>query len=152
MIHDRETPPSNVVLGTAYRNSQGEVFVWDTAIGDDIGVAWRPAKVVYTVFGVAPEAVEFDLAAFSSPSKVNEGRRLHWNENAVVAADTWPPLEITHGIGRIQISTHGDDTRSYLLEVSGFDLKVVEQRWRHIAHTLVPADLWRELEPLEVIS
>jgi len=147
VIHDRDTPPSSVVLGTAYRTSKGEVFVWDAAgNGDDL--RWRPAKVVYTVFGVAPDSADLDLAAFASPHKVNEGRRLHWKENAVSEADTWPPSEITYGIGRVQITTHGDDPHSYLLEVTGFDLKVVEQRWRHIAHTLVPAHMWRELEPV----
>lgn len=149
MIYDTDTPPSHVVLGSAYRTSKGDVFVWDAAIGDS-EPKWRPAKVVYTVFGVAPESADLDLAEHPSPSKVNEGKRLHWKENAIALEDAWPDGEVTHGIGSmsLRMSTHGDDPTSYLLEVAGWNLKTVEQRWRHIAQTLVPAQLWRELEPI----
>lgn len=143
MIVSSNKPPAFVpVQGSAYRTDEGEVFIYE-------GNEWKPAKVVYTVFGVAPESVDLDLAAFPSPNKVNEGRRLHWKETAVAEDEAWPDAEVTHGIGimTLRMSTHGDDPTSYLLEVAGWDLKQVEQRWRHVAHTIVPGELWRELEP-----
>jgi hypothetical protein len=136
-------PPAFVPMqGSAYRTDTGEVFVYE-------GTKWCPAKVVYTVFGVAPDSVDFDLAPNPSPGR-NPQPALHWKETAVTEDEAWPPGEVTHGIGimTLRMSTHGDDPTSYMLEVAGWDLKKVEQRWRHVAQTLVPAELWRELEPV----